>query len=235
MNGSMRPPEVRGVSHPQKIRVLVVDDHELVRRGLRALFDVDSGCEICGEAANGRDAVECARQLEPDVVVLDISMPGLNGLEAARQIRKTVPKAEVLALTMSDSDQLVRQLLNAGVHGYLLKSDAATDLVEGVKSLGKHKPFFTSKVARMVLAGYLKVDKTGKAEDRNADSGALTPREQQIVQLLAEGKNNKEIAGILGIAVKTAETHRANIMRKLDLHSVSEIVRYAVRNQIIQP
>lgn len=235
MNGSMRPPEVRGRSHSQKIRVLVVDDHELVRKGLRALFDADPGCEICGEAANGRDAIERVRQLEPDVVILDISMPGLNGLEAARQIRKTVPKAEVLALTMSDSDQLVRQLLNAGVHGFLLKSDTASDLVEGVKSLGKHKPFFTSKVARMVLAGYLKVDKTGQAEDHAADSGALTTREQQIVQLLAEGKNNKEIATTLGIAVKTAETHRANIMRKLDLHSISEIVRYAVRNQIIQP
>lgn len=226
-------PEVRGVPHSRRIRVLVVDDHELVRKGLRTLFEEESGCEVCGEAANGRDAIDRAQQLEPDVVVLDISMPGLNGLEAARQIRKAVPRSEVLALTMNDSDQLAGQLLNAGVHGYLLKSDAARDLVEGVRSLARHKPFFTSKVARMVLEGYLKA--ANESEDEPTASGALTAREHQIVQLLAEGKNNKEVAQALGITVKTAETHRANIMRKLDIHSISEIVRYAVRNQIIQP
>lgn len=213
----------------RKTRILLVDDHELVRRGLRALLEAGEKHEICGEAKDGREAVEKARQLKPDVVVLDICMPELNGLEAAREIRKTAQHTEVLALTMSDSEQLAQDLLKAGVRGYVLKSDAGRDLMTGVESLRQHRPFFTSKIAKMVLEGYLKAITAGEAASVN-----LTNRERHIVQLLAEGKSNKDIADILSITVKTAETHRANIMEKLNLHSIGQLVRYAIRNEIIE-
>jgi DNA-binding NarL/FixJ family response regulator len=215
----------------RKTRVLLVDDHELVRKGLRAILEATANHEICGEAKDGREAVEKARQLKPDVVVLDICMPGLNGLEAAREIGRTTKGTEVLALTMSDSEQLAQDLLKAGVRGYLLKSDAGRDLVAGVESLQQHRPFFTSKVATMILDGYLNAVCNSPQPTRAGLS--LTGRERQVVQLLAEGKTNKEIADALRITVKTAETHRANVMHKLGLHSVGELVHYAVRNEII--
>jgi DNA-binding NarL/FixJ family response regulator len=216
----------------RKTRILLVDDHELVRKGLRALLEASENNEICGEAKDGREAIEKARQLRPDVVVLDVCMPELNGLEAAKEIKRAVDSAEVLALTVSDSEQLAQELLKAGVYGYLLKSDAGRDLVKGVESLREHRPFFTSKVAKMVLEGYLRA----MAQDSRADTTgvSLTDKERQIIQLLAEGKSNKEIADVLQITVKTAETHRANIMHKLSLHSIGDLVRYAIRNEIIE-
>lgn len=216
----------------RKTRILLVDDHELVRTGLRALLETSGNNEICGEAKDGREAVEKAFELRPDVVVLDVCMPELNGLEAAREIKRKVAGTEVLALTVSDSEQLAQELLRVGVSGYLLKSDAGRDLVKGVESLQEHRPFFTSKVAKMVLEGYLKALAAGSPSEGTTIS--LTDRERQIVQLLAEGKSNKEIAEMLRITVKTAETHRANIMHKLSLHSVGDLVRYAVRNEIIE-
>ena len=212
-------------------RILVADDHEVVRKGLVALLQQQPNWEVCGEAADGREAVEKTRELKPDVVILDIGMPSLNGLEATRQILKLNPQAKVLILTLHDSDQVVRDVLNAGARGFLLKSDAARDLVAAVEALKRDKTYFTSKVAAMVLEGYLKAG-TGPAPP-TVGRNRLTPREREIVQLLAEGKSTKEVAVVLGLSVKTAETHRSNIMRKLQLHSVSDLVLYAVRNNIV--
>jgi DNA-binding NarL/FixJ family response regulator len=213
-------------------RILLADDHEVVRTGLRALLEEQPGWEVVAEAVDGRDAVEKASKFKPDAVVIDIAMPSLNGLEAVRQIVKAVPQAKVLVLTMYDSDPLIQQVLQAGARGYLLKSDAGRDLVSAIDALRRNKTFFTPKVSQMVLDGYL--DKNPKENQTdNEESLRLTSRQREIVQLLAEGKSSKEVAAVLGLSVKTAETHRANIMRKLDCHSVTELVRYAIRNHII--
>jgi DNA-binding NarL/FixJ family response regulator len=213
-------------------RILLADDHEVVRTGLRALLEEQPGWEVVAEAVDGRDAVEKASKFKPDAVVIDIAMPSLNGLEAVRQILKAVPQAKVLVLTMYDSDPLIQQVLQAGARGYLLKSDAGRDLVSAIDALRRNKTFFTPKVSQMVLDGYLDKNPKEKQTD-NEESLRLTSRQREIVQLLAEGKSSKEVAAVLGLSVKTAETHRANIMRKLDCHSVTELVRYAIRNHII--
>jgi DNA-binding NarL/FixJ family response regulator len=214
------------------LKILVADDHEIVRHGLCALLRGQPDWEICGEASDGREAVEKALALSPDVMVLDIGMPNLNGLEATRQILKANPHARILILTLHDSDQLVQEVLDAGARGFLLKSDAARDLVAAVEAVRRDKIYFTPKVSSMVLNGYLRRTDT-KAHAETPTRSRLTPREREIVQLLAEGKSSKEVAVVLGLSVKTAETHRSNIMRKLDLHSVSDLVLYAVRNNII--
>jgi DNA-binding NarL/FixJ family response regulator len=209
------------------VRILVADDHHVVRTGLRALLESKSGWQVCAEAANGREAVEKARELTPDVAVLDIGMPLLNGVEATRQIRKLSPKTEILILTMHDSDLLVQEVLAAGALGYILKDDADRNLIAAVDALRRHKPFLSSRVSEAALSA------GGQDGDRTSRS-RLSPRQREILQLLAEGKSNKEVAAVLGISVKTAETHRANIMLKLNFHSITELVRYAVRNKIIQ-
>jgi len=209
-------------------RILVADDHEVVRRGVCALLQSQQDWEVCAEASDGRDAVRKALQLKPDAVVLDVGMPGLNGLEATRHILKEHPETRVLILTLHDSDQIVRDVLNAGARGFLLKSDAARDLVVAMQALRRGETFFTAKVASMVLEGFLHGG-SRRAENRVQ----LTPREREIIQLLAEGKSTKEVAVLLGVSVKTAETHRSNIMRKLELHSISDLVLYAVRNNIV--
>ena len=214
-------------------RILVADDHEVVRHGVRSLLEAHPGWEVISEAADGRDAVEKASQLHPDVVILDIGMPNLNGLEATRQILRGHPGARVLILTMHESEQVVREVLEAGARGFLLKSDAGRDLVAAVEALQRNKTFFTSKVAEMVLETFLK-SKPRSPEETFSTREILTPREREIVQLLAEGKSTKEVAVALNLSVKTAETHRSNIMRKLNLHSISELVLYAVRNNIVQ-
>jgi DNA-binding NarL/FixJ family response regulator len=214
-------------------RILVADDHEVVRRGLCALLKARPDWEVCGEAANGREAVEKATKLKPDVAILDIGMPNLNGWEATRQILKAVPQTKVLILTLHDSDQVVKEVLNAGARGFLLKSDAGRDLVAAVEALRRGRTYFTPKVASMVLDGYLRRNTDGAEPKEPGRGGRLTPREREIVQLLAEGKSSKEVAVVLGLSVKTAETHRSNIMRKLELHSVSDLVLYAVRNNIV--
>jgi DNA-binding NarL/FixJ family response regulator len=214
------------------VRILVADDHQVVRTGLRALLESKTGWQVCAEAANGREAVEKAGQLKPDVAVLDIGMPLLNGVEATRQIRKLSPQTEILILTMHDSEQLVQEVLGAGAHGYILKDDADRNLVAAVDALRRHKPFLSSRVSE-AASGAVGYPGDGAVLSQPSRS-RLTPREREIVQLLAEGKSNKEVAGYLGISVKTAETHRANIMLKLDFHSITELVRYAVRNKIIQ-
>jgi DNA-binding NarL/FixJ family response regulator len=211
------------------LRILVADDHHVVRTGLRTLLETKSGWRVCAEAANGRDAVEKAGALKPDVAVLDIGMPLLNGIEATRQIRKVSPETEVLILTMHDSELMIQNVLEAGARGYILKDDADRNLIAAVEALRRHKPYFSSRVSAAAVQSELPFGKSsGRSRHR------LTPREREIVQLLAEGKGNKEVAEHLHISVKTAETHRANIMLKLDFHSITELVRYAVRNHIIQ-
>jgi DNA-binding NarL/FixJ family response regulator len=213
-------------------RILIADDHEIVRRGLKSILTKQPEWEVVGEALTGRQAVDDARTLKPNLIIMDIGMPELNGLEAARQILREFPSIEILILTMHESEQLIREVLDTGARGYVLKSDAGKDLVAAVESLRNHKPYFTTKVSDMVLTGFLKG--TGRAGVENTHT-RLTPREREIVQLLAEGKSNKEVAGVLNISVKTAETHRSRIMSKLQLRSVGELVRYAVRNQIVEP
>jgi DNA-binding NarL/FixJ family response regulator len=213
------------------LRILVVDDHAVVRRGVRSLLESQPDWEIAGEAATGREAVDQARRLQPDVIVMDLSLPELNGLDATRQIVNESPRSEVLVLTMHHSEELARDVLQAGARGYMLKSDADQSLIAAIESLRQHKPFLTSTVTEFVLDDYLK---RGSPEGVDDVLEALTGREREIIQLLAEGKSNKAAASALGISVKTIETHRANLMRKLRLRSVSDLVRYAIRNKIVQ-
>ena len=214
-------------------RIFIADDHEVVRKGLCALLQAQPDWEVCGEAADGREAVEKAQQMKPDVVILDIGMPSLNGLEATRQILKTNPHAKVLILTLHDSDQVVREVLNAGARGFLLKSDAARDLFTAVDALRRNLSFFSNKVADMLPEGYVNA-RPGAANLPAQLRNRLTTRERELVQLLAEGKSTRQAATQLGMSVKTAETHRSNVMRKLQLHSVSELVLYAVRNKLVR-
>jgi len=215
-----------------KLRVLVADDHEVVRVGVCSLLQKDPDCEVCAEATTGRQAVALAQQLKPDVVVLDITMPELNGLEACRQMVKLVPGIQVLILSVHESEQLVREILDAGARGYVLKSDAGRELLAGLHAFRQHQLFFTSRVAQIALKAYVKQDNTPPSP---AFSSVLTPREREVLQLLAEGKSNKEVADVLRISVHTLETHRARLMHKLGLHSITELVHYAIRNQIIKP
>jgi DNA-binding NarL/FixJ family response regulator len=215
------------------LRILVADDHDIIRRGLKALLSSRPGWMVCAEAATGREAITLAEQHRPDIVVMDISMPDLNGLEAARKVRKLLPKTEVVILSLHYSDQLVREVVDAGARAYIMKSDADRDLLIAVEALANHRSFFTSRAAEMLIDGFCRQSSVN--EPRVLMRNRLTSREREIVQLLAEGRSSKEVAVSLGISIKTAETHRANIMRKLELHSVGELVRYAVRNQIIEP
>jgi DNA-binding NarL/FixJ family response regulator len=213
------------------LRILIVDDHAVVRRGVRSLLESQPGWEISGEAATGREAVDLAGRLQPDVVVMDLSLPELNGLDATRQILKASPRSEIVVLTMHHSEELARSVLQAGARGYVLKSDADQNLITAIESVRQHKPFLTSTVTEFVLDDYMRRTET---QDDDLAHAAVTGREREIIQLLAEGRSNKEAASTLGISVKTIEAHRANIMRKLRLRSVSELVRYAIRNKIVQ-
>jgi DNA-binding NarL/FixJ family response regulator len=214
------------------IRILIADDHEIIRRGLRALLASRPDWVVCAEAVTGREAVALAVQHRPEIVVMDIAMPGLNGLEATRQIRKMLPKTQVMILSLHYSDQLVREVLDSGARAYILKSDASRDLLTAAEALTKNRTFFTSGAAQILIDGFCDQPSAAQAPLMRK---SLSAREREIVQLVAEGKSTKEVAVILGISVKTAETHRANIMRGLEIHSVSELVRYAVRNNMIEP
>lgn len=214
------------------LRILLADDHEIVRRGLRAVLEAESDWQVIDEAPNGLEAVEKAERHKPDVVLMDISMPELNGLEAARRIRRNLPAVEVLFLTMHESEQMIREGMDAGGRGFLLKSDAGHELVPAVKSVSRHKAFFSPKIRAMGFASA-----EGRALPKTcrirASTGGLTARERQVVQLLAEGKSTKDVATVLNITLKTAATHRTNILRKLELHSLADLVRYAIRNGIV--
>jgi len=214
-------------------RIVIADDHEVVRQGLKSLLAGHPGWDVCGEAADGREAVQLAQKLRPDIVVLDVSMPSLNGLDAARQITKAVPDARIIILTVHQSEEVVREVLLAGAKAYLLKSDAGRELIQAIETLLRDETYFTPFVRSLLLDKYLE-DVPETPLCRNSGT-RLSPREREVVQLLAEGKSNKEVAGALGISVKTAETHRTNILRKLGLHSLSELVRYAIRNNLVEP
>ena len=217
------------------IRILIADDHEVARRGIRSLLESHPGWEVCAEAKDGRDAVDLAATTKPDVVLLDIGMPNLNGLEAARQISAMSPSVGILILTMHDSDSMVRDVLRAGARGFLLKSDAGRDLVAAVEAVQRQRTFFTTRVSQMVLDGFLERERRINAtEIVDTEPDLLTSREREVIQLLAEGRTSKEVAVTLNLSVKTAETHRTNLMRKLGLHSVADLTRYVVRNGIVQ-
>jgi DNA-binding NarL/FixJ family response regulator len=211
-------------------RILLADDHPVFRLGLCSLLGSHKGWEICGEAADGREAVEKCRQLRPDLVILDICMPRLNGVDAARQILRHNPVQRILVVTDVGSEQVVRDCLEAGVRGWVFKSDGAHDLTTAVEALQWQRSTFSSRVSDLILDGYLRRHRIGPAV---ASLPQLSPREREVVQLVGEGKTSKEVATMLGMTLKTAETHRSNIMIKLNLHSTVELVLYAVRNEII--
>jgi DNA-binding NarL/FixJ family response regulator len=210
----------------KKLRILIADDHALVRRGAGAVLLSQRGWRVVGQAANGREAVRKARRLKPDVVILDIGMPELDGVEATREILETVPDTKVLILTMHESDYMVRRALEAGARGYVLKSDLTECLAKAVKAIASGKRFLTPKVSEIMLEGFLK---TKEHQPGKRAGLRTTPREIEIIRLLAKGKMNKEIAAQLGITVRTVETHRAKIMLKLGLHSLAELIHYAIR------
>lgn len=213
------------------VRILLADDHKIVRQGTRALLSPISEWEVIGEADNGREAVALSAQLKPDIVILDIAMPELNGLDATRQIKKNSPETEVLIFTGQVTEELVHDVFASGARSYIMKTDAPDHLIDAIKALSEHKHFLTSRISEIVFARYIQ----GENELEDApEKGRVTDREREILQLLAEGKSNKEVADILGISVKTTETHRAAIMRKLSLKSFSDMVRYAIRNKIIE-
>src|ERR1700676_392259 len=214
------------------VRILVADDHELVRRGLVTLLSSRPNWSVCAQASTGREAIVLASEHRPNIVVMDIAMPGLNGLEATRKIRKMLPKTEVAILSLHYSDQLVREVLDSGARAYILKSDASRDLLSAIDALINRQGFFTSGATQILLDGFCAPPYSQRPALMRS---SLSAREREIVQLLAEGKSSKEVASVLGISIKTAETHRANIMRKLEMHSVSELVRYAVKNCMIEP
>ncbi|MFZ0958444.1 MAG: response regulator transcription factor [Candidatus Sulfotelmatobacter sp.] len=210
-------------------RILVVDDHPIFRFGLSSLLRSHEGWEVCGEAADGRDGVEKCKHSKPDLVILDICLPKLNGVDAARQILKHNPAQAILILTAVDSEQVIRECLEAGVRGWVFKSDETMDLITAVEALQRRKTIFSSRVSDLIMDGY-KQHRLGPAAPKVAK---LSPREREVVQLVSEGKASKEVATILSMTVATAETHRSNILRKLKLHSIAELVLYAVRNEIV--
>ncbi len=212
------------------LRILLADDHELTRSGLRFLLEQQPDWTVCGEASNGRLAVEMAEKLQPDFAILDVSMPGLNGLEATRQILKSRPRTKILIYTMHETERIILDALEAGARGVVLKSDAGENMTAAVQSIAAGKRFFTSSVIETVVDAYLSRREAGRQ-----DGGTLTTREIEVVQLLAEGKSNKEVGSILFITDRTVEGHRREIMRKLELGSTADLVRYAVRNGIIEP
>lgn len=212
-------------------RILVADDHEIVRHGLRVLLQAQPTWEVCGEAQDGREAVAMAIELKPDLAVLDIGMPNLNGLEATRQIRAALPNTKVLILSLYESEQMVREVFEVGAAGYLLKSDASRYLAKAAEVVKNGKAFVTPRFEHLFADGNFRPH-ISKAQSPSLVT--LTARERQVIQLLGEGKTTKEVAVALDMAVKTAETHRAHIMHKLDLHSITDLVLYAVRNRIVQ-
>ena len=216
------------------IRVLLADDHAVMRRGIRNILEAETDIEVVGEAGDGREAICLAEKLKPHVMVVDLGMPELNGLDAIRHMRREQPEVELLVFSMHDSEELIREAFSAGARGYVLKTDAAADLTDAVKSLSRHKPFFTPRISEVILSSLVS---SSAGESRTSEPiahGPLSAREREILQLLAENKSNKEIAARLAISVRTVETHRRSIMQKLNANSIVELVHYAIRNGIVQ-
>ena len=212
----------------REIRLVIAHDHELVRRGLTSLLESQSGWKVVAEADNGQTAIEMVKRHDPDIAILDIAMPVLDGLAATREIAKDMPRVHTLILTMHVSKQLVHELLEAGARGYVMKSDTTRDLIKAVNTVVEGKLFFTQTISEILLAGFLEKPQALCTEN------LLTKREIEIIQLLFRGKSNKEVATDLNISLRTAETHRANIMHKLQLHSVQDLVHYAMRNKLVE-
>jgi DNA-binding NarL/FixJ family response regulator len=217
------------------MNILLADDHPLVLRGLRTALEAIEGWTVCGEARTGREAVALARQLAPEVAIIDVAMPDWNGIEATRRIRRLPKPPEVLILTMHAAEEVADEALAAGARGFLLKSDAGDEVVTAVRAVAERRPYFTSFVARMVRRGFLG-RRRGPASGPSPRplSPRLTAREREILELVGRGETNKTIAARLGISVETARTHRSNVLRKLDLHTSGDVIRYAIRNRIIQ-
>jgi two-component system response regulator NreC len=209
----------------KKIRILLADDHAVVRQGFKMILSAQPDMEIVGEAGNGREAVELAEQLKPEVVVMDVSMPELNGIEATRRLGDSTPHTRVLALSMHKDSVYVREILRAGARGYLLKDSVAADLVSAVRSIAAGEGYISPQVSTAVLDDYRR-HVTNPID-------LLTSREREVLQMLAEGKTNKEIATVLNLSVYTVDAHRGRIMEKLNLHSINELVRFAVRNGLV--
>ncbi|HEY0713881.1 MAG TPA: response regulator transcription factor [Polyangia bacterium] len=214
------------------LKILIADDHEVVRRGLRALIETKPDWQVVAEAANGREAVDQVVQLAPNIVLMDLAMPELNGIEATRKIKEVAPRTDVLILSAKHSETLVAEALAAGARGFAVKSDAGQELLVAVESLSEGRPFFSARVGDFVVQRYAD---GGARSEPAAPKVSLTARERQVLQLLAEGQGNKQVAASLEISVKTAEAHRANVMRKLRAQSLSDLVRYAIRNQLVEP
>jgi DNA-binding NarL/FixJ family response regulator len=214
-----------------RLRILIADDHDFMRRGIRSLVESHPAWKVCGEARTGNEAVAKAQNLKPDIVILDIAMPGLNGLEAAGQIRKSSSKTEILILSVHHTDQLIQEIVKAGIRAYILKSDAERDLELGIEALARHKPFFTARATDVILK-YMRPSKSSNT--RVVTESPLTSREREILVLVAEGRISNKIAAELGIVLKTVEAHRASLMRKLGLNGLTDLVRYALRNGIIE-
>jgi DNA-binding NarL/FixJ family response regulator len=210
---------------PKKMRILLADDHAVVRQGFGRILAAQSDMEVIGEAGNGREAVELAEQLKPDVVVMDVSMPELNGIEATRRLMKAAPRTRVLALSMHKDSVYVREILRAGAQGFLLKDANDLDLLAAVRAVGQGQGYISPSVSEAVLSDYRK--------HVSDPIDLLTSREREVLQLIAEGKTNKEIAAALNLSVYTVDAHRGRIMEKLNLHSTGEIVRFAMRNGLI--
>ncbi len=213
------------------LRILIADDHEVVREGMRALIEHEPGWQVCGTAINGQEAVDIAKKLKPEVVILDMTMPELDGLAALRHIKRALPNTEVVIFSAHHSEEVIEQLFDAGAKSYIQKSDAGQHLVAAIKSLAEHKPFFTPEISQLLFAKFFSA---GAGKKQFGPEHSLTVREREIVRLLAEGHSNKEVASYLGVSIRTAETHRATLMRKLDIDSLAALVRYAIRNNIIE-
>ena len=208
-------------------RILIADDHHVVRTGLRAVLEAQPGLEVVGEVGNGEEAVEAAVRLKPDLVILDYAMPVHNGVEATREIRKQLPRTEVLIFTLHDSQEVIEDVLSVGARGYLLKSDANDHLIAAVRALARHEAYISGRVSAELLDTLLDRRRQGKQDP-------LTPRERRVVQLIAEGRSNRDVCGQLGVSLETVETHRAAAMRKLGLHNTADLVRYAIKNRIVE-
>jgi DNA-binding NarL/FixJ family response regulator len=210
-------------------KVLLVDDHAILRDGLKMVLDAQPGITVVGEAENGREALDLVEELHPDVVVMDIAMPQMNGAEATRQIKRRFPQTRVVILTMHENQQYLMQIVNAGATGAVLKRSAGSELVTAVKAASRGESFFSPSMASMLLEDY----RVRLQEDEPDDADMFTEREREVLQLVAEGKTNKEISDLLTVSIKTVQTHRAHIMEKLGAHDRTDLVRYAMRKGII--
>ncbi|EDY18753.1 two component transcriptional regulator, LuxR family [Chthoniobacter flavus Ellin428] len=213
------------------IRILLVDDHAVVRNGVRFVIEKQPGWEICGEAQTGREGVTAAKELKPDVVIQDITLPELSGMEVLRQVKKALPDTEVIMFTAHEMEDLVHQVFDAGGRSYLLKTDDPSHLIEAIRAAAEHKAYFTPRVSQIILRRL----QSGSMGERPAPGNSLTSREREAVKFIAEGRTNKELADVLGVSLRTAESHRAAVMQKLGLKTIGELIRYALRNGIIEP